>query len=60
MRLDKLLSPDTNQRCAGRAGRLDKTETALFAMATMEETVNSGQDADESRPRRKQGKEISV
>ena len=45
---DKLLSPDSGERCAGRFGWLDTKETPLSALATMETSLHSSQKSDES------------
>lgn len=42
--MDKLLQADGSQRSAGRAGRLDQTETAVPVVAAVEEVGNPDEE----------------
>ena len=46
--MDKLLQADGSQRSAGRAGRLDQTETAVPVVAAVEEAGNSDEEPAKS------------
>lgn len=46
--MDKLLQADGSQRSAGRAGRLDQTETAVPVVAAVEEAGNPDEEPAKS------------